>query len=278
MDGTCPGYSPVLYFSNPSYMADWQNPETIATWIAIVLAAMALMVTAIVWLTRLYLQRMLKTQQEMANAEINHQKLLLKTSVTIQERERNRMALELHDGLLSKLSILALASHGNQPIAHYSELINNSVQTARAISHDLCPPLIEEALLDHLLINHLQPLKRDFTIRFWASMHPQYSLNTKVKLQVFRIFQEVVNNIVKHAAAHTIDVYLRLSPKCLVLQVVDDGVGFKPDIPSKGLGLHNIELRTQLLQGSFRFQPAQNQGMQFILRVPLQLPKLKRYE
>ncbi len=249
-------------------MADWQDPITIATWIVIALAAMTLMVMSIIWLTRLYLQRLLKEREAMADAVLHHQKALLETSVTIQERERNRIAAELHDDLLSKLSILALASHSNDTLDVHRELIGQSIRTARSISHDLCPPLIEATMLDQLLADHVKPLESSFDIKFWVREYEPLNIAANVKLHVLRVFQEVVNNIIKHANAQSIAVDLRITSQYLVLLVADDGIGFV-HTPSKGLGLRNIELRAQLLNGQFRFRSRQSSGMQFTLLIPL---------
>jgi len=254
-------------------MADWQDPSIIALWITIALLVIATMVATIIWFTRLYLKRMLNAQQAIANQQLIHQKKLLETSVIVQERERNRIASELHDDLLSKLSILSLASYGDDPIQKYQKLIKYMSVSTRSILHDLSPPLINEASLVSLLQSHLEPLKNQFSINLLEKHYQPDAIDSSIKLQVYRIFQEVINNIIKHAQADTICIKLRITEHYIALQIVDNGIGFDSNCSPNGLGLRNIDLRTQLLNGKSRFKSVINSGTTFNLIIPTQHSK-----
>jgi len=246
-------------------MADWQKPETLAIWLSIGVGTVLLLITAIILFTRFYIQRMLREEQERAQLKLDYQKDLLNDSVRVQERERNRIAADLHDGLISRLNVLMLTLHSPQhtPVAP-SELLKESITIARRISHDLSPPLLNETDLVDLVNDFIIPLKSIFEIKVYFTQEVQPVINPETKLQLFRIVQEVISNIIKHARAKSIYIHMRLSEQRISISIQDDGIGFDADKP-KGLGHKNIELRTQLLKGSCRFKSAPQQGTRFLM-------------
>ncbi|BDD12735.1 hypothetical protein FUAX_51670 (plasmid) [Fulvitalea axinellae] len=246
-------------------MADWQNPETFALWLSMALGIVVLLAGSVVAFTRIYFKRILFERERTALVRLDYQKQLLKDSVKVQERERSRIASELHDGLISKLNVILMAQYAPQGGVDQKTLLSNCITQARRLSHDLKPPMLEEATLGELVEDFAGPLEGRFDLDLW---HSESGLEWKdsQKLQVFRILQELVNNTVKHADASAIRILTRVSAQGLVSCVVsDNGRGFNAPKISKGLGMKNIELRTQSINAEFRFRSNNGGGTCFVM-------------
>jgi signal transduction histidine kinase len=245
-------------------MAAWQNPENFALWLTFVFTILIVLMSTFVYFTRLYFIRILKEQQKLQTTIVSHQQQLLEDSILVQERERNRIAADLHDDLISKLNISLLSLHTNPKVEELSTLLQDSIFLARRITHDLSPPLLEQSSLYELLEEFVDPIKTHLEIALSYSLNTEETLPNPTKLQIFRIIQEVINNILKHAQASQLKVHLHLGKRYVGLKIIDNGIGFDTDKKSQGLGLKNIRLRSQSLQGAFRFQSKPQQGSSFL--------------
>ncbi len=252
-------------------MAKWQNPEIIASILALAVLFVILLASSIVWFTRIYFKRIIEEKEKLARAKEENQRSLLRNSVLVQERERERIAKELHDDLVAKLTVVSVAlqtpSHRIDPV----ELLTDSIITARGISHELLPPLLGQLTLEELVENFLSPLSSKYTILVHPARHREgMALSNEVKLQIFRIVQEIVQNIIKHAQASMIEIGLRQSPGVLSLLIRDNGVGMKEKEKTRGLGMQNIELRAQVLDGHFKFKSGKGKGTAFLFAMKLE--------
>lgn len=208
-------------------------------------------------LVRKYVQRI----KEESKIKLNHQKVLLETSIEIQERERNRIAAEIHDNLIAQLYQVKLLNNEKE----LGSYITKSIQTARNISHELSPPLIENHTLEEILEAFLFPLHREYTINFFKKNTEGIVFDNTVKLHLFRIFQEVITNIQKHAHTEKINISLKITIDYVLLIMEDFGIGFQPKEIKKGLGTKNIELRAKQIHATYKFKPNSPQGSKFIL-------------
>ena len=251
-------------------MAAWQDPKTFAIWLAIFIAVVILLSTSIVLFTRLYFKRLLQEQEKLTQAKVTYQKQLVQDSVAIQEQERERVALELHDNLISKLNVVSFALQAGNKELDTGSLLTKCIHLTREISHDLRPPLLDENSIDELIQGIVDPYDSLFQISQYKHLSPDVLLSIPQKLQVLRITQEVVTNIVKHAQASQLILQLRSTSKGFALSIQDNGIGFDPTQKGKGLGMKNIELRTQILGGKYRFSKNScGKGMRFTLAFPL---------
>ena len=246
-------------------MAEWQDPQMFAVGLLIVLLFTVVLVVSMVLLTRKYIKRIIQEQEKFTQAKLEHQKSLLWNSVLVQEKERDRIASDLHDELISKLTVLTYALQTNNEKVKPVELLGDSIKIARRITHDLRPPMLEETTLDELVEDFILPLKSAYLINYHFHHQQHQALKTDVKLQLFRIVQEVVNNILKHAHASEISINLRVTDAIVALVIRDNGVGFDSTEKAKGLGLKNIEFRAQLLSAKSRFKSAPSRGATFQL-------------
>lgn len=244
-------------------MAAWKNPENFALWLTIVLVIVIALVSIFILFTRLYFMRIIQEEQKLQATILAHQKQLLEDSILVQERERRRIAADLHDDLIAKLNIALLSLHTTTDIQQSSEMLQKSISLARNISHDLSPPLLEKSSLLELITDFITPLQKTYNTHVYTTEYHEFNINNATKLQIFRITQEIINNILKHAQATKIDIYLRLNAQYIALKIMDNGIGFN-DANIDGLGLKNIALRSQVLGGKFKFKSSKNTGTSFL--------------
>lgn len=244
-------------------MAGWQDPENFAIGLFIALLLVIILVTSIAVLTRLYFNRIIQEQEKLAQSKIEHQQSLLWNSVLIQEKERQRIASDLHDALISKLTVLMYALRTNNSQIKPAELLDDSIKIAREITHDLSPPLLDQTSIQELVENFISPLSEAYTIDSYYGESSDCELKNEIKLQLLRVVQEIVNNILKHAKATKITLRLKVTRNSIALVVRDNGIGFDTTKNANGLGLKNIELRSQLLNGKWRFKSTPNFGTAF---------------
>ncbi|SDE45524.1 sensor histidine kinase [Ulvibacter litoralis] len=233
-------------------MEPWQKPETITLWVIITVLFLVLLLTFIAVLVRLIFKKIIRTKIAEAEAETKYQEDLLKTSITVQENERKRIASDIHDALIGKLIAIKIHQENNSDITKYSDLIDTSIELARNISHDLSPPILEYTSLVDLVKEMIDPLKLKTAVQFNIDQRVQYEYTTDFKIQVIRILQELFNNIIKHAKASQVIICLRETKKQLFIKIADNGEGFSTGENAKGLGLKNIKSRVQYLKGAYK--------------------------
>jgi len=208
------------------------------------------------------------------------QQQLLDTIILTEEKERKRIAADLHDGLgpvLSSVNLYyqAYIDEKNPKVKIQIEkklknIIDNAVSEVSRISHNISPNILENnglviALED--FINHLS-VKKDLSIDLEYDYIKRFDI--KKELAVYRALTELINNSLKHAKASLITIRMKISKGFLNIHYSDDGIGFELGKLSlnKGIGLINIKNRLQSLEGFFSFKSAKNQGFQAIIKVP----------
>ncbi len=192
--------------------------------------------------------------------------------VKAEEMERARVASDLHDGPLQKAILLAMdgeaiSQHEKGKIAHQlvSELREVSSRLRPAILDDLGIVPAVEWLLDNLpkrfgLVTHLS----------LQGMHEEERFSPDIELALFRVSQESINNIMKHARATSVQVFLSKETNVIVLEVRDDGIGFSPAARGNtGFGLSQMRQRVVQLKGSLDIHSSPGVGTTMVARIPL---------
>ena len=231
----------------------------VVTWLFIAMLAMAGLAVVVIAIARTALRSIAHEQEKQRQLEMEHQKELLASNVQVQERERERIAGELHDSLASQLTVARLSLHDTErPKSDAIVLVDKALAVARNLSHELYPPLLEEAGLEATLSDFVEPLGAHPAIEINATGHNTPPLDAQ--LHLFRIAQECLQNILKHADANSVQLLLHFGQRWTGLLVRDDGQGFNQNDHPKGLGLHNIETRVQVLGGRYRLRSAPGSG------------------
>ncbi len=241
-------------------MEAWQKPETVTSWIVIGGFFIVVLLVSIILLVRSVFKKMVKNRLAEANMRLEHQQELLRTNIIIQEKERKRIAADLHDTLIGKLTLLHMKNQIGNMDPELHQVLGDSIDTARRISHDLSPPMLEVTSLPELIEDLIGQWEKFIPLSYTCDIRHEYEHSGEVKIQLIRIVQEVMNNIRKHAQATKIKVHYRQTEYWLALQIRDNGKGFKSDHRKKGIGLTNIETRMQYLNGHYHLKSRVDKG------------------
>lgn len=250
-------------------MEKWQDPQVIALWIAIIIVFIVTLLLFVVRILHAGYKRMTEANLREARLQLEHQKSLMETGLEAQERERTRIATDLHDSLIGKLTVIKLKSQVGSPVAEIESMLGESIAEARRISHDLTPPLLEFSRMEELMDDILAPWRAKLAVDFYADVRTDTDLEPAIKIQLLRILQELVTNIMKHAEAQHVKVHLRHTENYIALLVKDDGKGFDTAALKKGLGLGSLELRMQYLNAAHRVTSAPGEGTTTLVVAPL---------
>lgn len=219
------------------------------------------------------LTRLLNAEKAKAFAEIQHQKNILKTIINVQEAERKRIATLVHDDIGNKINVLSVWL--NNPDVwnneRSKEIVMNQIPAlaaaTRSISHELYPVDIEHigfwATLEGLAINMSVKLEVDL---FTAKAYNKLDLPTEI--QLFRVIQEFVNNVIKHSKASKLSIGIKDFSANFAIVLADNGVGFDDTIVKKGMGLKNIESRIRSLNAKFKWKSKPGKGTRLIIIIP----------
>lgn len=223
-------------------------------------------------------------QAEKDRAVIAEREKSIQAVFDATEKERSRISRELHDGIGQQMSGLKLAwqnlaaSSGNQltgneknKLQTLSKILDETAAEVRTLSHQMMPKVLESfgltPALEDMLEKALQhtPVKYQFETYNFNERLPQ-----KTELALFRIAQELISNVIKHAAADFVSVQLFKNQNQLILIVEDNGKGMPETLTAEGHGLLNIKSRLSTIQGQVNFERGQNSGTTVTVRVVLE--------
>lgn len=239
--------------------------------------AMVLLAAAIIFFFITYQKRLLKKELEINMVKAEQQEELLKNIVSAQEKERKRIARDLHDEVGAMLSVVKLNVSRIEKLTgpDNSKVLANETKTyldevitqVRGISRALLPPSLEKLGLYYALEELANWINKSGQIKVvcWKSGE-QVRFGEKRELAVFRILQEMINNTIKHAEASGISINTRFSKGKLAVLVADNGKGFNVEEKmNTGLGLRNLESRTQMLEARFKIKSVSGKGTTAII-------------
>lgn len=198
-------------------------------------------------------------------------------------QERNRLARELHDSVTQVLFGLTLnleAASGlmeKRPeraadlITRSQEMAAEALAEMRSLIFELRPAALQEKGLAMALSNHINLFRRRQGIDVSLTLNDQERLPAEVEFCLYRVAQEALNNIAKHAHAKRVAVRLELQPAEALLEVSDDGVGFDPATrsPSPSFGMIGMQERLREVGGSLAVESSPRQGTTLRARIPL---------
>ena len=237
-----------------------------------VISGAVLVVALLAW--ALILRQSSRSREEQAAAVITEREQGLKALVERTDAERKRIAGELHDGvgqLLTGLKYRVEAAVIERPeLKELLSLADDASREVRGIAHRMMPRALGELGLVPALSDMLdRSLKLPGMRHSFEHFGLEHRLAQHVETGVYRIAQELVNNIIKHAQARNVQVQLLRNKGHLVLIVEDDGVGIDPARASIGLGMRGLRDRARVLHGTLDIERGADRGTIATLRVPL---------
>ncbi|HTL82578.1 MAG TPA: triple tyrosine motif-containing protein [Bacteroidia bacterium] len=252
------------------------TPPFWKTWPFIISTAIILLFLLVVSV-RYYFSRQLRSRTRELELK---QSARMNAIIETEEKERKRIAGELHDGLGQLLSTARLNVAGleESPDERDRVLLKNSIQLldqaceeVRTISHNMMPgALIRLGLISAVneLINKINDTEK-LKIEYDTDLEDR--LPETMEIALYRIVQEVLNNMVRHAEAKNIVVKMKRSSNELLINISDDGKSFDVSkiAESKGLGWKNIHSRVELLGGTIRVESESGKGTSIFISIPL---------
>jgi signal transduction histidine kinase len=200
----------------------------------------------------------------------------------IRQTEKKRIALELHDGIMNKLSStrlnLSILSHKTdaltiQKCLEYINTIFQIEQDIRIISHDLNHEAFQNedsfiTLLEDLVAEQNKTSTTVFTLELDPDLNWE-TISSLVKINIYRILQEGSQNIKKYAQADNAYITFTLDLPNLCMSITDDGIGFDTSLVSKGIGLQNMKARVDSLKGKFTLSSSLHQNTSISIAIPI---------
>lgn len=210
-----------------------------------------------------------KEQQE-ANEKI-YQLMLQQQSETEQARneERNRIAMELHDGIINSIfttrfSLMQLESPALNKKQELVQELEKAESEIRRVSHDLKQNLLsDDKTLPDILSNLIDNQQNECNTKFdlSADKYIDWSLvSSEAKIHVYRIIQEALQNTSKYSKAERCCVFLLKTGDKITIRIWDNGIGFNPEKAKQGIGLKNIKERTKTLNGALKITSSEEKG------------------
>ncbi|WP_235297970.1 sensor histidine kinase [Portibacter marinus] len=246
--------------------------------IIIVIIVMTLLIISIILFFNISQKRILAEKEKRHQQKMKFQKQLLAKNIETQEKERSRIARELHDDLSSKLNVVNLnvellklrGQNGDNAeiLDMISQALTESIERSRKISHELMPPILEKFGLCEAIIDLARGINTSDQLLMQVNGKEILdNISGQNKLHIFRIVQELCNNTLKHAGADAITLDCVSKDGSVVITYSDDGIGISNGVKENGLGMMNIESRIQILHAHLEKIPSE-QGVCFELIVP----------
>ena len=214
--------------------------------------------------------------------------ILTREIMKVQENERKRIARDLHDSVAQDLSSLRISCETffddnaensfkiRYKIKEISKALKGSINAIRDIAYELRPPSLDELGLSITLFRYCEEFKAKTGINtdFFSAGLEQIRMDPETEINLYRLVQEALNNIRKHAQATKATVRLVASYPNVLLRIEDNGIGFDMDLQAdvglknRHMGLRSMEERVCLLGGKMIFKSSPGQGTRLFVEVP----------
>jgi PAS domain S-box-containing protein len=218
-----------------------------------------------------------------------YEQKLAKAAIKAQEEERYEIGGELHDNvcqiLVSALIYLKMMKDSLVPdqVEYFdqtSKYITHATEEIRNLSHRLAPALFDEESLEDafkdLLTKFNIERKFEVLLRF-DRFAKKRVLSRELQLNLYRVLQEQLRNILKHAKATRVEVFVSIYNNVLLFRIIDNGVGLNSQQGKKGIGLANMNRRIELFSGSFAIISPPEGGCEVRVEIPLaKAPPVKK--
>lgn len=249
----------------------------------IILAIAAAFILALFITYLVYNRYKLKQDAKLQREVILQQDLATKAVLKAEEDERKRISAELHDGLgqmfsAVKMNLSALAedikfndNHAEQMFDKTLSLVDESCKEVRVISHQMAPNILLKSGLANAVRNFIEKIDaRKLKVNL-STFGLKERLDQNIEMVLYRIIQEAVNNVIKHAEANTLDIQLSKDEEGITAMIEDNGKGFDSNTLNsfEGIGLKNIRTRVAYLKGQVDFSSTQGAGTLVAIFIPL---------
>jgi len=218
-----------------------------------------------------------------------HIRNLSQQLINAQETERQMISYELHDRVAQDLSVSnmllkdqpGLQSHVKEKLLAISNNLQGAISSVRDLSYDLRPPVLADMGIVEALKIYCEEFsnKNGIKIDFHSAGLYSFKLDSNTEIHLYRLVQEGLNNIRKHADAAQVNIMLMGASPNIILSIEDSGKGF--DVKArelalgneKRMGLHSMKERVNLLGGEIRIKSRPMQGTKILIKIPFKRQK-----
>ncbi len=247
----------------------------------ILLFSLALFIVAAIGVWLFINRRQIQNRIALQNEIMKQQDIATKSILEAEERERRRIAGDLHDGVGQLLSVSLLTYNnlysnlknnleGEDALnaERIAGLINESYDEVRSISHQMMPNALLKAGLTTAVREFISKIDANkLKINLGISGITE-RLDAQIETVLYRVIQESVNNVIKHAKASLLSIQLVRDTEGINLTIEDNGVGFDKNTTKNGIGLENIKSRIALINGEIEYDTAVGKGTLVNIFIP----------
>ncbi|MFT3903236.1 MAG: ATP-binding protein [Niabella sp.] len=230
----------------------------------------------IVFLLMAYKKRDYKHIMEKKKLEEDFNSQLLQSQIEVQEHTFQQIGRELHDNVGQLLStsrmLIGLTErnlkHPPDTLLTANQTIGEAIQELRSLSKSLDKEWLAQFNLIENLKREISRINAARQIEATLDGNNHLNLSSSKQIILFRIVQEAIQNAVKHGHCHHIHIHFTNQDKQIGITIKDDGTGFDEKKVVKGMGIFNIQQRTELLNGTISFESTELGGTQITLLIP----------
>jgi signal transduction histidine kinase len=275
-----------IRFETDEYIEETQELSKQKMWITIIGLSLISIISLLYYIKRQQARNrelIFEKEQQRSNEEIYA--LMLKHQAKLEEgrmQERNRISEDLHDGILgnlfgTRMGFGFLDLKGDQDTLKkynsYLEEMQQIEKEIRSISHELKSEILSSKfnfidILDDLIRNQAEAGFFKYKLHSTEAVNWE-KFDEKIKIDLYRIIQEAIQNISKYAKATKVNIVFDIIDNKLRLTIEDNGIGFNVKEKSKGIGLKNMRSRTQKYNGDLTIRSVTNEGTIINITVPV---------
>ncbi|HYF29620.1 MAG TPA: PAS domain S-box protein [Chitinophagaceae bacterium] len=220
-----------------------------------------------------------EVQEQLVQERISKEKKILEATLYGQEMERIEIGKELHDNVNQMLSTvklyheMALSQPDNYTvfIKKATQILLSTIEEIRGLSKSLVAPGVSEVSLTDSINELIATISESKPIRIsFRASRDNEDLPGKLKMALFRITQEQLSNILKHAEAKRVVIQILRNPKSIQLIIQDDGKGFNVSEKARGIGLKNIASRARCYDGIMKIDSRPEKGCIMTVLIPIE--------
>jgi signal transduction histidine kinase len=228
-------------------------------------------------------RRKLKQQAHFNLQLMNHKQQAAKSVIEAGEKEKQRIAQDLHDGVgqlmsATKMNLSAFESQmkfsnieDKKSLEEIIKLVDTSCKEVRYVSHSMMANVLLKNSLADALQSLIDPLNNKGIAIHLFTEGIDEKIDADLEIVLYRVIQECINNVIKHAKATTLDITIIKDEKEISATIEDNGIGFKVDPLgiTEGLGMQSIKARVNYLGGTVDFESTLGHGMLVAIHIPL---------
>lgn len=255
-------------------------PQTeIYIFLTLAFILVAILIIGIVKFAFTISKRKIQYQSEKKAMELLHLNEMKEATLQMQQLTMQDIGREIHDGVGQRLTLASIYSkqllHKNlseenqSKMEEISNIINESLVQLRLLSRELANEQEHSIDMDELFLVEIEKVKALAVCDVEFNGEKEFFIDNKKAMFIIRILQEFMQNSLKYAKCTRMIISLKKENDCLVLNLSDNGKGFDLQASNKGIGLHNMKRRAEMIGASIEIRSSMGHGTSLLLQLPL---------